>query len=397
MSEDPRSARRHVFEAFVAAVLFAACIMVGQAATASVVEPTHTSATMSLTLVTPTGTLGPFSTAQPAPAAGDTNGVLHVAPTGLSFAPVNATLSGLNMSVSLVPTSDVVVSVDPGAGTATLNGNFTLGFTGARPDVCTAGPFSVEATTQATGGAPYSPSTGNATVVAAAPSVPAVAPDCGGTATAVNAALSLPLAPPPAAPTTSSPGPPTAPVPRIEVQLNLSPPLHVASTTTTRPSTTTVGTPTDPAAPAPGNGVVARPASTGPAVSREHHSSTKDKTTRDKHSTTTTTNALANLKFNNVSGLPLGTTPLATPPARSNNDSSLAFAPASSEQPDSPSAPGLVLIVLLGTIGVAVALWLIKSDLRSLVPAAGRRDYTGRIARPTHAVTTRRTAPPRRD
>jgi hypothetical protein len=401
--DKPRAICRRALEVLAIVVLVGTCLGVASIGNTA---PSQTRASISVSIVTPSANLGPFVTTQAVPATIDPGGVLHLASADTSFGDIGATLSAHKFLIDLVPVDDVLVAVDAKQGTASVSGDFTLRFATTNPNVaCQIDRVTVDATTDPPGAAPYSPATGNASLIAAAPSIPAVT-SCGGTATAINAALSLPITPPVSSTTTPTNSPtPTIPVPRIEVHLTLSPPVQVASTTATTTITKSTTTPAPvvhsappppaaaPVAPPASAARVARAARSAPAPSRAGSHATKKSAARG--STTPTTLNPAFVRGNSPDS-PSLTTPLALPDALPRANEPLAFSPAASQEPDTPSRPGLVVLLVFGTIGLGLALWLIKSDLRALIPVASRPARSGGVTRPARSGGVARPTPRRR-
>ncbi len=387
----PRSARRRALEVAAVFMLIGVCLGIASVGNAANSQTTRTS--ISLSLWTTTQSLGPFVTPQPAVTSTDANGVLHIAQSDLVFSPVDTTLGARSLSVALLPTTDLLMSVDAAHGTASVNGEFSLQFTDAQANTtCQIDHITVNATTDPPGASLYSPSTGAATAIDAAPSLPA-ATSCGDMGTAINDGLGLPITPAPPQPTAtpSSTAPQTAPVPRIEVHLTVTPPLQPSTTTTTKA----------PAAIAPVSGpsghphiADAKPATVQAVAPRVHHTAHVHSSHSSAKTTTKKTTAKDKPKFATVgNGVAIGSvpdpslaalmTPLAAPPSHPAANGPLGIAPAASKRADTPSRDGLVVVLVLGTLGLGVALWLIRSDMRSLVPArAPQRVRAGRVARP---------------
>ncbi len=96
--------------------------------------------------------------------------------SGLKFTPVDVSLDPSDsFTVTLVPSSNVVVMIDPTNGSGLLSGQFSMTWQqdGDPGPPCTVGPFAVHASTAPFGSSPYSPQTHAVTAVDGAPAVPA--------------------------------------------------------------------------------------------------------------------------------------------------------------------------------------------------------------------------------
>ena len=181
--------------------------------------------TMHLSMFTPTFTVAGMSTTGPAAAIVNTNGVVHIPQSSLSFDPVKVQVNlpvdptdpaspnvASVVSVQAVATSDFSGAISPKTGAAFFVGNIEeLWSQAGKIDSCTVGPFRVTVRTNVSGAIKYSPQTGNVTMVDPGISVgaiPAGASGCSGFAGALNDALSLPVTT-----TTTSSAPPTVPAP----------------------------------------------------------------------------------------------------------------------------------------------------------------------------------------
>jgi hypothetical protein len=345
-------------------------------------------ASLSVSISTPTAALGPF-VVMGAPALLDpTSDTIGVAGNGLVFGPVETAIQpNRNFTVTLQANTDVSIMLRPASGDAAISGQFTMQWQSNQPNaICDVGPFTVDATTQASGGSPYSPASGAATVVDAQPTIPA-ASNCGELGNEIDQALSLPVsAPLPqtalASPTTLDPTDPAI-VPAISVQLAVSPPLAatppttIASSPTTAPPLTVAPDPPPTSPVAHGSGGRSR-APRRPVDTRSSVASTKRRLIAAPKTAQNVPATLGPAGFGPLSGDP------APPPAEPANlpkNNAIALAPTSASGTSGSS--GLLFVLVLGTIVLAFALWLIGSDVRrGLSPVRARARFGGTVVRP---------------
>ena len=392
------SARRRVVKLLAAVAILGGAVSVGTGRDAGANPTASVQASIALSLSTPTSVVGPFIATDATPLVNAATGTLVLAGSDLAFAPADIEAPPQwQFSASLMPDSDVSALVNPTTGEAVISGQFTMQLQDANDDVsCQIGPFSVNATTQPSGAVGYSPISGEATVIDGNPTIPAVS-NCGSAGDAINGALWLPMPEPPAqassaAAMAGSSDPPSGPVlPAISLQLAISPPLQAApapTTVGTPPTTARPGTPTDPPAshdPPASQGSKSGSTASG-TVKQAGVRVVRSKTPRTKAAPVTSqNNTPATLGPAGFGAIPADPVTPGAEPANLPKGDAFASAPVSAAG-SSGSLSRLPFVLLLGTAGLAIALWLIGSNLRKgLVPARERHQqaFRGTVLRPS--------------
>jgi hypothetical protein len=178
----------------------------------------------------------------------DASGNIAVSQANISFTPVTVNVAGLDITVTPTASSNWTGTINPDTGQATLSGQLTTNLAIAALGVtaCPLGPVSLSLSTSNTGGAPYSPTTGDSTLVDdtfTIPAIPAGQVGCGGQEGLINGALPLPSAPGAVTLTTGALFSP-APQGTTSTSSSASTSSTSASTTSTTASTTTTTGPT---------------------------------------------------------------------------------------------------------------------------------------------------------
>jgi len=354
------------------------------AATARAASTQATGASLSLSLTTSRGDLGPFVTTNAAPTTVDENNGVRVDGAGLTFGAIDvAVAQDVSYTVTLVPQSDLVGAIDPSTGSAMLSGQFTMSWQNddtAAP-ACQVGPFTINASTAPFGSSPYS--AGAMTVLDGAPSVPA-SQGCADFAV-VNDYVPLPVEP------ANAPAG-TVPNPAWTLQVALSPAPTLSTPTTTTTTTTTTSPPsttsTGPVATTPntaGGGTAATPPPAPTPVRYARPAGHPRTPLKTKAITPTTAAAHAQAPAPiDPSLVPIPPSPGSSTDAagrlNSPNPNAIDPVPASAKDPSSLAFLIGVFVVIIAA--VAFALPLIGRDIRRLLPGRSRERLGGPITLP---------------